>query len=161
MTDDSTMKRRQLLLTAAASFIALTQPWRLARAATEPEIQVYKSPTCGCCSMWVEHLQRNGFAVTTQDLPDLANIKRMAGVPDHLVACHTALIEGYTVEGHIPAIAIQQLLSDRPDVRGIAVPGMPAGSPGMPDPNPERYDVIAFGDEADSVFMSFVGETPA
>jgi hypothetical protein len=129
-----------------------------AQAQAEPAtVQVYKSPSCSCCQGWVEHLRSEGFAVTVQDLDDLTAIKRMAGVPDRLQSCHTAVVEGYTVEGHVPAVAIERLLQERPDIDGLAAPGMPAGSPGMPSPTPERYDVMAFdGDEA-SVFGSFVG----
>jgi hypothetical protein len=135
--------------------------WSVAAASqarAEPAtVQVYKSPFCGCCEGWVEHLRETGLAVTVQDLDDLTAIKRMAGVPDQLQSCHTAVVEGYTVEGHVPAVAIERLLRERPDIDGLAAPGMPAGSPGMPSPTPERYDVMAFdGDEA-SVFGSFVG----
>jgi hypothetical protein len=85
----------------------------------------------------------------------------MAGVPDHLLSCHTGIVEGYTVEGHVPAAAIDKLLAERPSIKGLAVPGMPAGSPGMPSPEPERYDVIAFGDSKDRVFMNFIETDPA
>ncbi len=84
----------------------------------------------------------------------------MAGVPDHLLACHTGIIESYVIEGHVPAAAIKKLLAERPAVQGLAVPGMPAGSPGMPSPTPERYDVIAFGAGRDRVFMSFIETDP-
>jgi hypothetical protein len=131
------------------------------RAAGKVRVEVYKSAGCGCCSMWVQHLQASGFEVVAQDVDDLDAVKRMAGVPGHLAACHTALVEGYVVEGHTPAAAIQRLLAERPAIRGLAVPGMPAGSPGMPGPEPERYDVIAFGDGGERVFMSFVETAPA
>jgi hypothetical protein len=151
--------RRRIFLGAVAA-IALTPALPL-RAAEGDAIKVYKSPTCGCCSMWVEHLQASGFEVEAEDVADLDAVKRMVGVPGHLLACHTAMVEGYVVEGHTPAAAIEKLLAERPAIRGLAVPGMPAGSPGMPSPEPERYDVIAFGDGEDRVFMSFVETDPA
>lgn len=148
---------RRLFLGGAASLTLL--PLQQVAAAPMPMILVYKTPACGCCKMWVEHLAISGFAVDAEDHDDLNAIKRMAGVPDHLLACHTGLIDGYTIEGHIPAEAIKKLLAERPAVKGLAVPGMPAGSPGMPSPTPERYDVIAFGGE-ERVFMSFVETDP-
>lgn len=107
------------------------------QARAEPAtVQVYKSPTCGCCQGWVEHLRESGFAVAVQDVDDLTAIKRMAGVPEALQACHTALVDGYTIEGHVPATAIERLLRERPEIAGLAAPGMPEGSPGMPSPTP-------------------------
>jgi hypothetical protein len=96
-----------------------------------PLITVYKTPTCGCCVKWVEYLQNEGFDVKAVDRNDLAPIKQRAGVPTTMVACHTALVDGYVIEGHVPAQAIRKLLRERPDTRGLAVPGMPANSPGM------------------------------
>jgi hypothetical protein len=128
------------------------------RAYAEPAaIQVYKTPTCGCCQGWVEHLRASGFEVTVQDLDDLTGIKRMAGVPERLQACHTATVDGYTIEGHVPAAAIARLLSERPDIEGLATPGMPQGSPGMPSPTPERYDVMAFDKDGAHLFGIFIG----
>jgi hypothetical protein len=151
------ISRRTLL--GATALVALL-PSLPARAQSGTKIEVYKSPTCGCCSMWVEHLQASGFEVTAEDVDDLDAVKQMAGVPDHLMACHTAMVDGYVIEGHTPAAAIEKLLAERPSIRGLAVPGMPAGSPGMPSPEPERYDVIAFGDGEDEIFMSFVETDP-
>jgi hypothetical protein len=127
------------------------------QARTKPAmIQVYETSTCGCCQGWVEHLRASGLTVAVHDLDDLTAIKRMAGVPERLQACHTAVVDGYTIEGHAPA-AIERRLSERPEIKGLAAPGMPQGSPGMPSPTPERYDVIAFGQERDGVFATFVG----
>ncbi len=111
-------------------------------------VEVYKSPTCGCCSKWVEHLEASGFSVETTDLPDVKPVKTANGVPPRLASCHTALIDGYVVEGHVPVADIQRLLEERPKVDGIAVPGMPIGSPGMEGPRPETYDVVTFKDGA-------------
>jgi len=122
-------------------------------AAEAPRVQVYKTPACGCCTKWIEHLEHEGFVVTATDLPDLAAVKREHGVPAPLASCHTALVEGYVVEGHVPASDLRRLLRERPDARGLAVPGMPQGSPGMEGPRPEPYDVLLFGpDGATRVF---------
>ena len=111
-----------------------------------PAVTVYKTPTCGCCTKWIDHLKQAGFTVTAHDLENLAPIKRQHGVPQTLESCHTAVVGGYVVEGHVPAAVIERLLREKPAVAGIAVPGMPAGSPGMeyPDARPQPYDVLAF-----------------
>lgn len=158
MTTASFTPNRRMLLGALGTSL-LVSP-RLLHAAEMPIIEVYKSPACGCCHLWVEHLEASGFQVKAQDTDDVSQIKMIAGVPGHLAACHTALVDGFVIEGHVPAAAIQRLLREQPDIQGLAVPGMPAGSPGMPDPNPERYDVIAFGGGPDQVFMAFVETDP-
>ena len=108
-------------------------------------VDVYKSPTCGCCSKWVDHMREEGFEVRTTDTSDLADFKASHGVPGQVESCHTALVGGYVVEGHVPASDIQRLLRERPAIRGVAVPGMPIGSPGMevPGTKAQPYDVIA------------------
>lgn len=116
------------------------------------EITVYKTPTCGCCQNWVEHLRESGFRVAVVDQPDLTDVKEERGVPQPLRSCHTGVVDGYTVEGHVPAETIRRLLAERPDVKGIAVPGMPVGSPGMEGPNPQPYEVYTF-DESGPVGM--------
>jgi hypothetical protein len=108
-------------------------------------VEVWKSPDCGCCIDWVEHLQENGFAVKTNDTDQttLDQIKRMAGITDELASCHTGKIGGYVVEGHVPASDIKRLLAERPDAKGLAVPGMPIGSPGMEvGDKKEPFDVL-------------------
>ncbi len=97
----------------------------------EPAITVYKSPGCGCCVEWVEYLRQEGFEVTAVDSSNLAQIKKGAGVTNEMASCHTALVDGYVLEGHVPARAIRKLLQERPVTLGLAVPGMPANSPGM------------------------------
>lgn len=97
--------------------------------AGEAAIQGWKNPTCGCCSKWVDHLRANGFEVVAKDVDDLSTIKRMAGVPDRLQACHTAKVGDYVIEGHVPASAIERLLEERPNVAGLAVPGCPPARP--------------------------------
>ncbi len=141
---------RLLASVAVLAFALLSSP-----APAEPaEIHVYKSPTCGCCTKWIDHLRANGFSVRATDVPDVNPIKRENAVPPRLAACHTAFVEGYVLEGHVPAEDVRRLLAERPAVSGLAVPGMPIGSPGMEGPNPERYDVLAFGAAGTSVFSS-------
>jgi hypothetical protein len=109
------------------------------------EMLVYKSPTCGCCSKWVDHARAAGFKVTTHDQEDLTGIKADAGVPSSLISCHTTIIAGkYVIEGHVPASTIKRLLKEQPKIVGLSAPGMPAGSPGMEGGRTDRYDVIAF-----------------
>lgn len=112
-----------------------------------PLVTLYKNPTCACCGEWGEHMRENGFRVDVKEAGlDLGQIKAEHGVPPNLASCHTALVDGYVLEGHVPADVIQQLLRERPDIRGLAVPGMPAGVPGMPEAGPNRdpYEIIAF-----------------
>jgi hypothetical protein len=108
-------------------------------------MQVYKTPTCGCCGKWVDHVKAAGFTPAVHDLSDLAHVKAKAGVPANLQSCHTALVGGYAIEGHVPADVIQQLLREKPAIAGIAVPGMPIGSPGMEQGDrKDPYEVMAF-----------------
>lgn len=109
-----------------------------------PTVLVYKSPTCGCCNGWIEHLEAAGFPVEARDTRDLMTIKHDAGIPVQLSSCHTALVDGYVVEGHVPAEHVKSLLANDPEVAGIAVPGMPIGSPGMEGPGAEPYEVYSF-----------------
>ncbi len=118
--------------------------------AANPTITVYKSATCGCCNGWVDHLEQAGYAVETEDRNDMLAVKEQLGVARELGSCHTAVIEGYVIEGHVPGDVIARLLSERPDIAGLAVPGMPIGSPGMEGPNPQPYEILAF-DEAGNV----------
>lgn len=117
-----------------------------AEAGGSPEVVVYKTATCGCCSAWIEHLEAAGFPVTAHDEQDLMALKNQLGVPGPVRSCHTALVDGYLVEGHVPADVIRRLLEERPEVAGVAVPGMPIGSPGMEVPGrpADRYDVVTF-----------------
>jgi hypothetical protein len=121
--------------------------------ADEPSIAVYKSPTCGCCSKWIEHLEANGFDVEPVDVTDLRLVKSIAGIAPEQASCHTARIGDYVIEGHVPAADIRRLLSEHPEARGLTVPGMPQGSPGMESPNPEHYQVLLIGEDGStSVF---------
>jgi len=111
--------------------------------AAGPAIMVYKSPTCGCCKKWMEHLEANGFTVNHEDVADVSPMKTELGVPRNLVSCHTAVVAGYVIEGHVPAADIQRLLREKPKVVGLSAPGMPGASPGM-DAGDDPYDVVAF-----------------
>ncbi len=103
-----------------------------ARSGARPQMMVYKSATCGCCKLWIKHMEDNGFVVKSADVEDMDKVKADNGVPKAAASCHTGIVNGYVVEGHVPADAVLRLLKEKPaDVRGIAVPGMPVGSPGM------------------------------
>ena len=116
--------------------------------ADEPKkVTVYKTPTCGCCKKWVTHLEKSGFEVETIDMRDLGMIKSMSGVEPKLASCHTAQVGGYVIEGHVPADDIKRLLSERPAVKGLTVPGMPHGSPGMETGHKAPYQVLTFDAE--------------
>lgn len=118
---------------------------------------VYKTPTCGCCKAWVEHMEQNGFTVVShdQELVELNRLNQDVGLPSDLVSCHTAVIGGYVVEGHVPADLVKRLLTEKPQIAGLAVPGMPMGSPGMEGAVKQRYDVIAYGrDGSRSVYAT-------
>lgn len=130
------------------------------RGDTRPIITVSKDPNCGCCTGWVEHLRRDGFVATVIETTDLQAIKMRLGVPADLASCHTAEIAGYIIEGHVPAQAIRRLIAERPDALGLAVPGMPVGSPGMEGGAPEIYDVILFGKRPPTSFGRFIGDRP-
>lgn len=143
--------RRQFLAFAALGATGLLLPGRLFAdaSALKTPITVYKSSTCGCCTSWVAHLQANGFIptiVTVDDQARLNDIKTSSGVPEALRSCHTALVGNYAIEGHVPADLIAKLLREHPAGRGLAVPGMVTGSPGMDGPGmPARpYDVLLF-----------------
>ena len=116
------------------------------------EVVVYKSPTCGCCSKWVDHMTASGFKVIAHDTSNMQAVKTRLGVPDAMASCHTSVVNGYIIEGHVPAADIQRLLRDKPKVAGLAVPGMVTGSPGMEGSRSDPYNVIAFGDGKTSVF---------
>ena len=113
-----------------------------------PEITVYKSPTCGCCTAWVEYMEDNGFRVKSNNVDNLDAMKAELGLTDQrLRSCHTAVVDGYVVEGHVPVDDVKRLLAERPDIKGISAPGMPQFSPGMASLTPKDYDVIAFDAE--------------
>jgi hypothetical protein len=114
--------------------------------ATGPVLEVFKTPTCGCCAKWVEYMGANGFTARTTDMNDLSELKKSRGVPERVQSCHTAVVNGYVVEGHVPAADVHRLIKEKPAIAGIAVGGMPVGSPGMefPGARAERFNVVSF-----------------
>ena len=150
---EASLTRRAALLSAAAFLLV-----RDANAAEEQVVTVYKDVRCGCCSGWMQHLQNNGFVPKAVNTANVDAVKSQFGVPADLATCHTAQVGGYIVEGHVPAAAIKRLFVERPNATGLAVAGMPVGSPGMEGGRPERYDVVLFGPSGRSIYMRFVGE---
>ena len=131
-----------LALALAATLGAVAAP----TTAVPPAVIVYKSPSCGCCKAWMKHLEENGFKVTGKDMDNVQPIKDDLGVPGKLSSCHTAVVDGYVIEGHVPVEVIDRVLAERPAVAGVAVPGMPMGSQGMemPGGQADHYDIVAF-----------------
>ena len=121
-------------------------------------VTVHKTPWCGCCTAWVDHLKESGFDVDVHEEENLTPIREELGVPDKLMSCHTGEIDGYALEGHVPATEIRRLLAERPDAKGLSVPGMPMGSPGMETPRmADTYDVILFSDETMETYATYHG----
>jgi hypothetical protein len=148
-----------LSLTRRSALVAIASLLQAGAAvAAEPWITVHKDPTCGCCSGWVQHLQDAGFVTKVLDTRDIDAVKKRLGVPEDLAACHTAEVVGYIIEGHVPAAALKRFLAEKPNAKGLAVPGMPIGSPGMEGGKPEKYDVVLFGQNGRRTYMSFIGE---
>lgn len=135
------MKRRNSLAAIASLILlAISSPSQTAG----PLVTVFKTPTCACCGKWVEHLRANGFAVKVQEVNDTAGYERQYRVPRTMESCHTAVVNGYTIEGHVPAADIKRLLNEKPKAVGLAVPGMPVGSPGMEAAHSEAFSVFVF-----------------
>ena len=146
--------RRDWLRASALGAAGIVLSRRIVGAEPLPVVAVYKDPGCECCARWVKHLSANGFVATVRDSTDMPSVKRTMGVPDALQSCHTAVVGKYVVEGHVPAAAIKKLLAEKPTVMGLAVPGMPVGSPGMEGSPQQPYNVIAFErDGKTRVFM--------
>lgn len=141
------MKRRTVL----AVFLALVTPGIAAAQAAQTAI-LYKNPQCDCCDAYAKVLEYSGIPVTVKATSTLAAIKREHGVPGPLQGCHTLLIDGYVVEGHVPVAQVKRLLSERPAIKGISLPGMPAGSPGMGGEKTEPFTIYEIGDGAPKVF---------
>ena len=141
-TMDRTLIRGGLAATIVAGVLLVGITMSAQRDVT---IDVYKTPTCGCCALWVKHLEENGFKTRVTEMDDLSEVKKKQGVPAKATSCHTAVIDGYAIEGHVPAADVRRLLKERPAVAGLAVPGMPLGSPGMEFGDTKQpYDVLAF-----------------
>ena len=129
-----------------------------AAVADDAMVVVHKDRNCGCCLLWVQHLRDAGFAVRVEDDADLKAVRARLGIPAALAGCHTAEVAGYVLEGHVPAEAVRRLLSERPNAKGIAVPGMPIGSPGMEGGQPQPFTVVLFGADGSRPFMRFIGK---
>ena len=137
---------KSILMSAILGVLAITTAF--ASDGLVKDIVVYKNPECGCCTKWVKYLQDNNYNVTIEHTRDVLAVKKRLGVPEKLAACHTAVIDGYVVEGHITHRDIKRLLLFRPDIKGIAVPGMPVGTPGMESGNTvQRYNVMSFDEQ--------------
>lgn len=157
---DGTTPRDASAAQAVASADVAPLPARTAHPPAMPAdsstVTVYKSPTCGCCKDWVDHMRNEGFTVVAIDTSDMNRVKHAHGVTHDLGSCHTATVGGYVLEGHVPAADVKRLLAQRPAVVGLAVPGMPMGSPGMEGMYKQKYDVVAFDRTGGrSVFASY------
>ncbi len=131
-----------ILISALGGFILMQS------VSAETEMTVYKSATCGCCNKWVKHMEDNGFQVKAVDVLDVNIVKQQYGISYEHASCHTAVVNGYVIEGHVPALDVKRLLSEKPDVLGLSVPGMPVGSPGMEmGDRVDHYSVIAIDKE--------------
>jgi len=154
------MNRRHLLWLGSAALVAgagVASGWLLAGspASAAPVLRVFRSPSCGCCGAWVAYMAERGFEVSVEMRDDLAPVKARHGVPAALEACHTALVDGYVIEGHVPADDVLRLLAERPAATGLAVAGMPVGSPGMEQGGmAEPYQVVLFGPQRTTLWST-------
>jgi hypothetical protein len=145
------MLQRQFISAMAAAMLGLP----LAALAAAPVIEVYKSASCGCCGGWVKHLEANGFTVKAHNVDNPSDYRQKFGIPAQLGSCHTAKVAGYALEGHVPASDIKRLLATRPKATGLAVPGMPMGSPGMEGADKDAYDVLLVKDGKTTVYKHY------
>ncbi|MGO4175430.1 DUF411 domain-containing protein [Bosea sp. TAF32] len=151
------LNRRRFLAVLGTSGAALMAGQVIASAL--PKVVVIKDPNCGCCGGWVEHMKAAGFPVEVVTSSNVDQVKLRLGVPDELASCHTAEVAGYVIEGHVPADAVNRLLAEMPRARGLAVPGMPMGSPGMEVAGkaPDSYEVVLFGPSGQTTFARYRG----
>ncbi len=134
-----------ILISAFGGFILMQN------VSAEPKMTVYKSATCGCCNKWIKHMEDSGFQVNAIDVLDVNLVKQQYGLSYEHASCHTAVVDGYVIEGHVPALDVKRLLSEKPDVLGLSVPGMPVGSPGMEmGERVDSYSVIAIGKDGNA-----------
>ena len=152
----STTRRGALMGLGATAALGL--PFKT-RARSLPKMVVMKDPSCGCCGAWVDHMRSSGFPVEVVETPAINRVKARLGVPADLASCHTAELDGYVIEGHVPAAEVKRLLTERPQSKGLAVPGMPIGSPGMEMDGmaPETYEVVLFGPAGRKTFARYEG----
>jgi hypothetical protein len=160
---NSQLSRRLVLQLPLAGLVAvgLGSPLGAWAAGKDSVITVWKNPDCGCCKEWVAHLQKNGFEVVAKDVPDTAPIRQKLGLPTKFGSCHTAQMGAYVLEGHVPAKEIRRLLREQPKAVGLAVPGMPVGSPGMEvGDRQDPYDVLlVLADGSSRVYQSYPSKT--
>jgi hypothetical protein len=156
MTAGLTRRRAMAVFTIVPTLTVIAGAQAASAATT---VTVTKDPNCGCCGAWVEHLKAEGFAVEVTETAAVNRVKAKLGVPSELASCHTAEVEGYVIEGHVPAAAVRRLLAEKPQATGLAVPGMPVGSPGMEVAGApaDTYDVVLFGTFGKRVFARFEG----
>jgi hypothetical protein len=147
-------RRTAIVLLVASGIVAVGAKLR---AEGLPAVTVHKDPSCSCCSGWARHMTAAGFAVTVVETTHVDAVKARLGVPDRLASCHTAEINGYAIEGHVPAPAIVRLLAEKPAAKGLAVPGMPTGAPGMDGLSNETYEVILFGGDRQRIYARYRG----
>lgn len=147
---------RRALVLGTAALVALPA---VVRASERPRIVATKDPSCGCCGAWIDHMRAAGFPVEVVEAADMNRVKARLGVPRELASCHTAEVAGYVLEGHVPADAVLRLLAEKPQARGLAVPGMPVGSPGMEVEGapPDTYEVVLFGPGGRRAFARYRG----
>lgn len=153
------LKKRAFILVGVLAVVAFVGfragDWSAASGAPI-KVVMYQNPACGCCGEWAKHMEREGFEVEIQKTAELNRIKEREGITAETAACHTAIVDGYVVEGHVPVRDVKRLLLERPDVLGITVPGMPAGSPGMEGPRSDSFDVLTFDkDGKTAVYASY------
>ena len=140
---------RHLSSFALVALLSMAPVW----AQTTPTVDVYKSPTCGCCGKWIDHMKKNGFKVEIHEVDNIPASRKKLGMPDKLGSCHTSKVGNYVVEGHVPAQDIQRLLKEKPKALGLAIPSMPPGVPGMDIPNSPPYETLLVqADGTTSVF---------
>lgn len=156
MFDKNPSRRASLLLLGAAASALVAGG---ARAATQ--VVMHRSPTCGCCGLWAERLKNAGYALEIINETDMNAVKTRLGVPAGMASCHTALVEGYVIEGHVPPLAIDLLLQERPRAIGLAAPGMPGGSPGMEMAQKEVFQLYLFDAAGAREYGKWLGEKPA
>ena len=143
--------RKTILIALIASVIS-GGAFGTGSAIAAEEVTLYKNPQCGCCEAYADHLRQNGFDVTVRPTHDLALMSRKAGIPDNLQGCHLAFVDDYVVSGHVPVATVKRLLTERPDVRGITLPGMPMGSPGMSGVKSEPFTIYSIGESRPQIY---------
>jgi len=136
------MTGRTLVHLIGAALLGAGLSVNAAQPAAKPVVHVYKTEYCGCCTEWVKHLEKNGFAVKAENVQSPSDFREKFGIPENLGSCHSGMVQGYALEGHVPAAEIKRLLAEKPRARGLAVPSMPMGSPGMEGKRKDAYDVL-------------------